>query len=288
MQLACARIGAVHSVVFAGFSAESLAGRICDSKPSVVLCCSSVKRGPKAISLKVSCLHQYITGCCGIQNDSWPQCDCPALLLQKSGSKYMLRHATSSTLHLQQTAQQYQQHKAASRHLHTCKTGAPACKAFAFNAVRSCTTQGVVLACLACASAMPFRQLARKSTANLLQTIVDDALDITEKEGHAVKHVAVLDHKLAAKRSEVPWKEGRDIWWQDVMDALSSECPVEWVDAEAPLFKVCMLVPHALLTHGLNSVSLAHLKPCSTSIRLNVYCLEPCTVRQPCSILCMS
>ena len=73
-----------------------------------------------------------------------------------------------------------------------------------------------------------------------MQTIVDDALDITEREGHAVKHVAVLDHKLAAKRSDVPWKEGRDIWWQDVMDALPSECPVEWVDAEAPLFKVCM------------------------------------------------
>jgi len=71
-----------------------------------------------------------------------------------------------------------------------------------------------------------------------MQTIVDDALDITEKEGHAVKHVAVLDHKLAAKRSDVPWKEGRDIWWQDVMDALPSDCPVEWVDAEAPLFKV--------------------------------------------------
>lgn len=53
LQLACARIGAIHSVVFAGFSAESLAGRICDSKPNVILCCSSVKRGPKAISLKV-------------------------------------------------------------------------------------------------------------------------------------------------------------------------------------------------------------------------------------------
>ncbi len=83
---------------------------------------------------------------------------------------------------------------------------------------------------------MLFRLKCQAST----QTIVDDALDITEKEGHAVKHVAVLDHKLAAKRSDVPWKEGRDIWWQDVMDALPSECPVEWVDAEAPLFKVCM------------------------------------------------
>ena len=53
MQLACARIGAVHSVVFGGFSAESLAGRILDSKPSVVLTASAVKRGAKPIDLKV-------------------------------------------------------------------------------------------------------------------------------------------------------------------------------------------------------------------------------------------
>ena len=72
-----------------------------------------------------------------------------------------------------------------------------------------------------------------------LQTIVDDSLELSEKEGHAVKHVVVLDHKLAAKRSEVPWKEGRDRWWQDVMDHLPSECPVQWMDAETPLFKVC-------------------------------------------------
>ncbi len=56
LQLACARIGAVHSVVFAGFSAESLAGRVMDSRPDVVLTCSGVKRGPKALSLKVTCL----------------------------------------------------------------------------------------------------------------------------------------------------------------------------------------------------------------------------------------
>ena len=71
-----------------------------------------------------------------------------------------------------------------------------------------------------------------------MQTIVDDALDITAKESHTVEHVVVLDHKLAAQRSEVPWTQGRDKWWQDVMDALPSECPVEWMDAEAPLFKV--------------------------------------------------
>lgn len=35
VMLACARIGAVHSVVFAGFSAESLASRINDCEPSI-------------------------------------------------------------------------------------------------------------------------------------------------------------------------------------------------------------------------------------------------------------
>lgn len=50
--LACARIGAVFSVVFAGFSAESLAGRIVDSEPKAVITCSAVKRGPKVIELK--------------------------------------------------------------------------------------------------------------------------------------------------------------------------------------------------------------------------------------------
>uniref|UniRef100_A0A1D1YZF8 Acetyl-coenzyme A synthetase n=1 Tax=Anthurium amnicola TaxID=1678845 RepID=A0A1D1YZF8_9ARAE len=50
--LACARIGAVHSVVFAGFSAESLAQRIMDCKPKVVMTCNAVRRGPKVIFLK--------------------------------------------------------------------------------------------------------------------------------------------------------------------------------------------------------------------------------------------
>ncbi|XP_074556930.1 acetyl-coenzyme A synthetase, chloroplastic/glyoxysomal-like [Curcuma longa] len=50
--LACARIGAVHSVVFAGFSAESLAQRIIDCKPKVVICCNAVRRGAKEINLK--------------------------------------------------------------------------------------------------------------------------------------------------------------------------------------------------------------------------------------------
>ncbi|XP_024991801.1 acetyl-coenzyme A synthetase, chloroplastic/glyoxysomal-like isoform X2 [Cynara cardunculus var. scolymus] len=50
--LACARIGAVHSVVFAGFSAESLVQRIMDCKPKIVITCNAVRRGTKVINLK--------------------------------------------------------------------------------------------------------------------------------------------------------------------------------------------------------------------------------------------
>src|SRR5258708_4344859 len=50
--LACARIGAVHSVVFAGFSPDSLAGRINDCASTIVLTADEGLRGGKAIPLK--------------------------------------------------------------------------------------------------------------------------------------------------------------------------------------------------------------------------------------------
>lgn len=50
--LACARIGAIHSVVFAGFSAQSLAERIRDSDCRIVLTADGAYRGEKRISLK--------------------------------------------------------------------------------------------------------------------------------------------------------------------------------------------------------------------------------------------
>uniref|UniRef100_A0A670K253 Acetyl-coenzyme A synthetase, cytoplasmic n=1 Tax=Podarcis muralis TaxID=64176 RepID=A0A670K253_PODMU len=50
--LACARIGAVHSIVFAGFSAESLCERILDSHCSLLITADAFYRGDKLINLK--------------------------------------------------------------------------------------------------------------------------------------------------------------------------------------------------------------------------------------------
>ncbi|XP_057541817.1 acetyl-coenzyme A synthetase, chloroplastic/glyoxysomal-like [Amaranthus tricolor] len=117
--LACARIGAIHSVVFAGFSAESLAQRIIDCKPKVVLTCNAVKRGAKVIGLKA---------------------------------------------------------------------------------------------------------------------IVDAALAESDTEGVSVDVCLTYENQSALKKENTKWKEGRDIWWQDVVPKYPSTCDVEWVDAEDPLF----------------------------------------------------
>lgn len=50
--LACARIGAIHSVVFAGFSAISLADRIKDAACRLVICADYNRRGAKHIAVK--------------------------------------------------------------------------------------------------------------------------------------------------------------------------------------------------------------------------------------------
>ena len=52
--LACARIGAVHSVVFGGFSPDALAGRIVDCKSSIVITADQGLRGGKRVPLKLN------------------------------------------------------------------------------------------------------------------------------------------------------------------------------------------------------------------------------------------
>lgn len=113
--LACARIGAIHSIVFGGFSAEALSNRILDSLCKVLVTTDGVMRGAKAVPLK--------------------------------------GHA-------------------------------------------------------------------------------DEAMDICLKNGHAVETCFVVKRT----GSDVEMKEGRDLWWHAQAEKQSKDCPVEWMDAEDPLF----------------------------------------------------
>eukprot|EP00252_Welwitschia_mirabilis_P020919 TRINITY_DN5235_c0_g1_i1.p1 TRINITY_DN5235_c0_g1~~TRINITY_DN5235_c0_g1_i1.p1 ORF type:complete len:750 (-),score=111.61 TRINITY_DN5235_c0_g1_i1:208-2457(-) len=117
--LACSRIGAVHSVVFGGFSAESLAQRIIDCKPKALLTCNAVRRGSKVINLK---------------------------------------------------------------------------------------------------------------------EIVDAALDEASKNEASVGVCLIFANERVLNKENTKWQNGRDIWWQDTVSKFSTNCEVEWVDAEDPLF----------------------------------------------------
>ncbi len=65
--LACARIGAIHSVVFAGFSANALSTRINDSDCKMVICSDGSYRGTKTIDLK-AIVDKALEGCPGVEN----------------------------------------------------------------------------------------------------------------------------------------------------------------------------------------------------------------------------
>ena len=66
--LACARIGAVHSVVFAGFSAQALADRVNDASAKMIICSDYNQRGAKNIPVKQVVDDAMNIGCPSIEH----------------------------------------------------------------------------------------------------------------------------------------------------------------------------------------------------------------------------
>ncbi len=64
--LACTRIGAIHSIVFGGFSPDALAGRIRDCNSNCVITADEGVRGGKPIPLKVN-TDKALEGCPGVE-----------------------------------------------------------------------------------------------------------------------------------------------------------------------------------------------------------------------------
>ncbi|MEH6407141.1 MAG: acetate--CoA ligase [Leeuwenhoekiella sp.] len=79
--LACARIGAIHSVVFAGFSAKAVATRINDSDCKMVITSDGSFRGKKTLDLK------------SIVDDALESCDCvkTVLVVKRTNSEVKIK-----------------------------------------------------------------------------------------------------------------------------------------------------------------------------------------------------
>lgn len=97
--LACARIGAVHSVVFGGFSAKALAGRINDCQAKIVITNDQAYRGDKIIELKE------------ITNEALKECACveTVLCLKHTGADVVMEQGRDTWLNelLDQAATEY-------------------------------------------------------------------------------------------------------------------------------------------------------------------------------------
>ncbi|MBU4224461.1 MAG: acetate--CoA ligase, partial [Chloroflexi bacterium] len=65
--LACAKIGAVHSVVFGGFSVDALQGRIEDSQSKLVITCDGSYQNGKVVELKRT-VDAALKGCASVEN----------------------------------------------------------------------------------------------------------------------------------------------------------------------------------------------------------------------------
>ena len=79
--LACARIGAVHSVIFAGFSAQSLADRLMDAGTKLLVTSDSGYRGSKTIPIKQ------------IADEAMDTCQCvkTAIVLKRTGEEVSMK-----------------------------------------------------------------------------------------------------------------------------------------------------------------------------------------------------
>jgi len=65
--LACARIGAIHSIIFGGFSADAISGRVNDSDCKMIITVNTSRRGKKAIPLK-GIVDEALKTCPTIEN----------------------------------------------------------------------------------------------------------------------------------------------------------------------------------------------------------------------------
>ncbi len=98
--LACARIGAIHSVVFGGFSAQSISDRLIDANAKCIITCDGAFRGQKDIPLK-SVIDEALVTCTFVEKVIVVNRTNTAVIMQKGRDVWWqdeMRHIASDHL----------------------------------------------------------------------------------------------------------------------------------------------------------------------------------------------
>ncbi len=86
--LACARIGAIHSVVFGGFSARSLVDRIHDAQCGMVITADGIRRGGKVIPAK-AVVDEALNDCPSVGRVLVARCAGTAVMMREGRDRWL-------------------------------------------------------------------------------------------------------------------------------------------------------------------------------------------------------
>lgn len=221
--LASARLGAIHSVVFAGFSSDALAERMIDAECKILVTADGVYRGKKFIALKE------------ISDEAVAKC-------------HRLKHKIRNVIvyHHLKCPVRAAGMGAGSHHV-SSQTSSPMTNGT--TALNGITTNGFTngLPHTSNGASKPNGHLGNGSALN--GSINSSSSNGSESKvngytnGLSNGNGSLTNGATNGKSSngesqypEIPWDPEIDVWWHEVMSSASDLCEPVWVDAEHKLF----------------------------------------------------
>ena len=237
--LAAARIGAIHSVVFAGFSSDALAERIVDAKCRILVTADGVFRGKKFIPLK-DISDEAVSKCLRLKHRIenvivYHHLKCP---VKAAGIGNGNNHSASSSTSLSHTNGNASSLNGIITNGFT--NGSTNGSVHTSNGVTPSKPNGLLSNGLGNGSAVngsvnsSLSLASSSSTANGSDSKVNG---YTNGVANGFSSNGVNGKTTqSVEYPEIPWDPEVDVWWHEIMAQASDQCEPVWVDAEDPLF----------------------------------------------------
>ena len=237
--LSCARIGAIHSVIFAGFSGDAIAERILDARSKLLVTCDGCYRGTKYIPLK-ELADQAVQKC-------------------KAKNHYLA--AVIVYHHLKEPASLSHSGNASKNEKVGGKNGLnvvkPIPSALGINGANGINNVNG-LKCndnknnemKSMVNSIEVKNNSSNVTVNGTNNLNNcsnnintntstPSITIVNNNINNIKEENGKEDKITEKPKEhpiIPWDPDLDFWWHELMNTADDHCEPVWVDAEDPLF----------------------------------------------------